>query len=57
MTIQDGQFDIDAVYAGDLYITLECQHCAYCGEMGVPIDVAEVLRRAAEHQEVCDGKE
>lgn len=53
---ETGWFQVDAVYGGDLFLTLECQRCPYIGEMDGPVDLDELNRRADEHKEVCpDG--
>jgi len=49
------RFTVDAVYSGDLYVTLECNQpdCPWIAEPDTPADLAELVQRATEHAEVC----
>jgi len=53
--LTSGRFTVDAVYSGDLYVTLECNRpdCPWVAEPDTPADLAELVQRAGEHAEVC----
>lgn len=51
LTGLSGRFEITSYDSAPLHLT--CSRCGYSSEIDHPLDLAELVRRAGEHAEVC----